>query len=71
MTADLAPRHLAKIVLVALVYVAAAKAGLVLAYENSSVTAVWAPTGIALAVLVLGGPRLWPCLLYTSPSPRD
>ncbi len=54
------PRGLASILLVALVYVAAAKGGLALAYENSSVTAVWPPTGIALAVLVLGGPRLWP-----------
>jgi diguanylate cyclase (GGDEF)-like protein/PAS domain S-box-containing protein len=62
MTAALAPRHLAKIVLVALVYVATAKGGLALAYENSSVTAIWAPTGIALAVLVLGGPRLWPAI---------
>ena len=53
-------RSLASILLVALVYVAAAKGGLALAYENSSVTAVWPPTGIALAVLVLGGPRLWP-----------
>ncbi len=55
-------RHLyvLKVALVALVYAAAAKAGLALAYENSSVSAIWAPTGIALAALVLGGPRLWP-----------
>ena len=52
--------YVAKVAFVALVYVAAAKAGLALAYENSSVTAIWAPTGIALAALVLGGPRLWP-----------
>jgi diguanylate cyclase (GGDEF)-like protein/PAS domain S-box-containing protein len=52
--------YVAKIVVVALLYVATAKAGLALAYENSSVTAVWAPTGIALAALLLGGPRLWP-----------
>ncbi|MEA2130699.1 MAG: hypothetical protein QOJ85_3590 [Solirubrobacteraceae bacterium] len=60
MTADSVPRRLAKIVLVALAYAAAAKGGLALAYGNSSVTAIWAPTGIALAALVLGGPRLWP-----------
>jgi diguanylate cyclase (GGDEF)-like protein/PAS domain S-box-containing protein len=51
-----------RIILVALVYVAAAKGGLALAYANSSVTAVWAPTGIALAALVLGGSRLWPAV---------
>jgi diguanylate cyclase (GGDEF)-like protein/PAS domain S-box-containing protein len=54
------PRDLARALLVAAVYLAAAKAGLALAYGNSSVTAVWAPTGIAIAVLVLGGRRLWP-----------
>ncbi|HTN23432.1 MAG TPA: EAL domain-containing protein [Solirubrobacteraceae bacterium] len=53
-------RDLGRAVLVAIVYLAAAKGGLALAYENSSVTAVWAPTGIALAALVLGGRRLWP-----------
>jgi hypothetical protein len=35
----------AKVALVALVYVAAAKAGLAHAYENSGVTAIWAPPG--------------------------
>jgi len=52
--------YVARVALIALLYLATAKAGLALAYENSSVTAVWAPTGIALAALVLGGPRLWP-----------
>ena len=41
-------------------YYGAAKLGLGLAYETDSVTAVWPPTGIALATLVLWGPRLWP-----------
>jgi class 3 adenylate cyclase/integral membrane sensor domain MASE1 len=34
--------------------------GLNLAFETESVTAVWPPTGIALAALVLWGYRLWP-----------
>jgi diguanylate cyclase (GGDEF)-like protein/PAS domain S-box-containing protein len=55
-------RAATRIALVAIVYVGAAKGGLALAYANSSVTAVWAPTGIALAALVLGGPRLWPAV---------
>ena len=42
-------RYTAKVLALALAYFAAAKAGLLLAYENSSVTAVWAPTGISLA----------------------
>jgi diguanylate cyclase (GGDEF)-like protein len=52
--------YAAKLLGLALGYYAAAKAGLALAYENSSVTAVWAPTGIALAALVLWGRTLWP-----------
>jgi integral membrane sensor domain MASE1 len=53
-------RYVAKVAAVAVVYYGAAKLGLELAFENSSVTAVWPPTGIALAALVLGGYRLWP-----------
>src|SRR5215207_1020457 len=41
-------------------YYGAAKLGLSLAFETGSVTAVWPPTGIALAALVLWGYRLWP-----------
>src|SRR3977135_3184615 len=52
--------YTAKVLGLGLVYFAAAKGGLALAYESSSVTAVWPPTGIALAALVLGGRRLWP-----------
>jgi integral membrane sensor domain MASE1 len=44
----------------AAVYYGAAKLGLSLAFETASVTAVWPPTGIALAALVLFGFRLWP-----------
>jgi integral membrane sensor domain MASE1/anti-sigma regulatory factor (Ser/Thr protein kinase) len=47
----------------ALIYFAAAKLGLGLAFSTPSVTAVWPPTGIALAALVLGGRGLWPGVL--------
>ncbi len=53
-------QYLARIAIVAVAYAAAARGGLALAGEHSSVSAIWAPTGIALAALVLGGPRLWP-----------
>jgi integral membrane sensor domain MASE1 len=52
--------YAAKIAALAGVYYGAAKLGLELAFETNSVTAVWPPTGIALAALVLGGNRLWP-----------
>jgi integral membrane sensor domain MASE1 len=41
-------------------YYGAAKLGLTLAFANPSVTAVWPPTGIALAALLLWGMRYWP-----------
>ena len=44
----------------ALAYFGSAQLGLALAFETPSTTAIWAPTGIALAALVLGGRRLWP-----------
>src|SRR5687767_1278256 len=52
--------YIAKIACLAAVYYGAAKLGLSLAFETSSVTAVWAPTGISLAALVLFGYSLWP-----------
>jgi integral membrane sensor domain MASE1/anti-sigma regulatory factor (Ser/Thr protein kinase) len=46
--------------LVAVAYVAAAKLGFSLAFTTKQVTAVWPPTGIALAALLLWGYRVWP-----------
>jgi len=42
------------------IYFEAGKFGLRLAFVNASATAVWAPTGIALASLLLLGRRVWP-----------
>ena len=47
----------------AAVYFGSAKLGLTLAFSNDSVTAIWPPTGIALAALVLRGRSLWPGVL--------
>lgn len=51
---------LARVAALAAVYYGAAKLGLSLAFETPSVTAIWPPTGIALAALVLFGRHLWP-----------
>ena len=51
-----------QLVVVAAAYVATGKFGLSLAFASDSVTAIWAPSGIALAALVLGGYRLWPAV---------
>ena len=47
----------------AAIYFAAGKLGLSLAFVHASATAVWPPTGIALAVLLLFGTRVWPGVL--------
>jgi integral membrane sensor domain MASE1 len=46
--------------LVALAYAGAAELGFTLAFATKQVTAVWPPTGIALAALLLWGNRVWP-----------
>src|SRR4051794_13620999 len=46
--------------LVALVYYVAGRIGLELAYLDGAVAALWPPAGLGLAVLFLGGVRLWP-----------
>src|SRR5437870_3729065 len=47
----------------AAVYFAAAKLGPMLAFVHASATAVWPQTGIALASMLLLGPRVWPAIL--------
>ncbi|MFI5310890.1 MAG: MASE1 domain-containing protein, partial [Gemmatimonadales bacterium] len=46
--------------LLAIAYFGTAKLGLRLAFVNASATAVWPPTGIALAALLVYGYELWP-----------
>ena len=43
-------------------YVVAARLGIELSVAHGVITPVWAPTGIALAALVLFGRRLWPAV---------
>ncbi len=52
--------YLAKVAVLAAAYYGAAKLGLNLAFASPSVTAIWPPTGIALAALLLWGYRVWP-----------
>src|SRR5687768_6611953 len=51
---------IAQILLLAVVYFAAAKLGLSLASLHKNVTPVWPPTGIAIGALLIFGRRLWP-----------
>jgi diguanylate cyclase (GGDEF)-like protein len=54
--------YLAQLGLVAALYVTTAKLGLLLATVHDSVTLVWLPSGIALAVVLLLGYRVWPAI---------
>ena len=51
---------LAKILALALVYFFAGKFGLTFSFLNPGVSAIWLPTGIALAAVLLLGYRVWP-----------
>ena len=55
-------RQLGLLLALAVVYTAAGKLGLRLGLVNPSASPVWAPTGIAIAALVLGGARYWPAI---------
>jgi PAS domain S-box-containing protein len=59
---ELTPKlgYAAKVLLVAGAYFATAKLGLQLAFEHASITAVWPPTGISLAAVLIWGFRMWP-----------
>jgi signal transduction histidine kinase len=58
--ASISAAYLAQIAAVAVVYVLAARAGLTLDAVSGFASLVWAPTGIALAAVLLGGSRVWP-----------
>ena len=54
--------HWALLAALAALYVLAGKLGLHFAFVHASATAVWPPTGIALAAFLLFGPRVWPAV---------
>ncbi len=56
-------RFWASIVLITVIYFAAGKFGLMLAFRFPSASPVWPPTGIAIAVFLLLGFRFWPSVL--------
>jgi len=59
-------RRLGQLVALAGVYFVAGKLGLRVAFVNPSATAVWAPTGIALAAFLVLGYGVWPAILLSA-----
>jgi PAS domain S-box-containing protein len=54
--------HWGVILALTALYVAGGKVGLRFAFVNASATAVWPPSGIALAAFLLFGTRVWPAV---------
>ncbi len=54
--------YVLQVALVSAVYFGGAKLGLNLAVGHGVITPVWPPTGIAIAALLLLGPRVWPAV---------
>ena len=53
----------AEMALVALVYYAAARLGLLLQLPGTNASPVWPPSGIGLAALMMFGLRVWPGIM--------
>jgi len=60
------PSRLLLIAALGVLYFTAGKVGLYVAYVNPSASPVWAPSGIALAGLLLLGRRAWPAILLAA-----
>ncbi|HSW47811.1 MAG TPA: MASE1 domain-containing protein [Candidatus Saccharimonadales bacterium] len=59
---DTTYKYILKLIILGALYFIAGKLGLKLAYVNTNVTAVWPPTGIALAAFLMFGYRMWPAI---------
>ena len=57
-----AVRRAGALVLLAAAYFAAGRFGLSLAFVNASTSAIWPPSGLAIAAILLWGPRVWPAI---------
>jgi signal transduction histidine kinase/integral membrane sensor domain MASE1/CheY-like chemotaxis protein len=58
--------YIAGLIGIGLTYFVLAKSGLALALINPSASAIWPPTGFALAAIVLWGYRAWPAIFLAA-----
>ena len=54
------PSYILSLLGTTLIYVASAKFGLHYAVIRDTVTLLWPPSGIGLAIILIGGPKMWP-----------
>jgi PAS domain S-box-containing protein len=56
-------KWLIEVIATAIIYYGAARLGLLLAFQNTNASPVWPPSGIALAMILLLGYRIWPGIM--------
>ena len=61
-----ATNYLGRATLLAALYVVTGKLGLLLAVPPGYATIIWPASGIAIGMLQVHGPRLWPAILFGS-----
>ncbi len=64
-----AATYLVELSIVAAIYIGFAESARLLPAINPAATPLWPPTGFALALVLLGGYRIWPAILVGSVSP--
>src|SRR5690349_12474850 len=60
------PIYIARVLILALLYILTGKLGLLLAVPPGYATIIWPASGIAVGMLVVHGARLWPGVLLGS-----
>jgi PAS domain S-box-containing protein len=68
-TARSAATYLVELLIVAAIYIGLAESAQLLPAINPAATPLWPPTGVVLALVLLGGYRIWPAILVGSASP--
>ncbi|MBI1203594.1 MAG: PAS domain-containing protein [Rhodopseudomonas sp.] len=58
--------YVVALIIVGLAYFVLAKLGLQLASINPSASPIWPPSGLALAAVLLGGPKFWPAIFIAA-----
>src|SRR3982751_994649 len=68
-TARSAANYLVELSIIAAIYIGLVESALLLPAISPTATPLWPPTGLALALVLLRGYRIWPAILVGSLSP--
>src|ERR1700740_985825 len=59
----LSSKWLIEVIATAIIYYGAARLSLLLAFQNTNASPVWPPSGIAFAMILIVGYRIWPGIM--------